>query len=288
MGIVYRAHDEVLDRDVALKMMRAESAIDPEVSERFCREARACAQLNHPNIITIYDFGQADASSSFIVMELLSGVDWRSAIKGRGKIPLPLKLRLMLQVLDGLAHAHKHGIVHRDIKPSNLFLHLGEQAKILDFGIARLPLSSLTRTGMVLGTPNYMAPEQITGKKCDARSDLFSAAIVFFELLTGVHPFEAPFIPRRIAGDAPDQIGDIDPSLPAGLQEIFSRAFMKDLSCRYQTAEEFASAFRDSTLVEQLPREPAAEKPRALDQDAATETLSGPCDVESTDPPTSA
>jgi serine/threonine protein kinase len=288
MGVVYRARDKVLQRDVALKMMRAESQIDPEIVERFFREARACAQLQHPNIITVYDFGQADEGKSFIVMELLDGTDWRNAIGGGVNMPLGLKLDLMAQVCEGLAHAHRHGIVHRDIKPSNLFIHLKTQSKIVDFGIARLPLSNLTRTGKVLGTPNYMAPEQITGERCDAQSDLFSAAIVFFELLTHCHPFKAPFIPRRIALDEPDQLQDIDPSIPIELQEIFSRAFAKDPARRYQTGDELAAALRKQSLVWQLA---SADQPGihgTVDSDPVTATLTGSLDAGATDPPTAA
>jgi serine/threonine-protein kinase len=243
MGIVYRARDTVLDREVALKVMRAESQAFPEMSERFNREARACAKLHHPNIVTIYDFGEAD-SSSYIVMELLQGTDWRTAMKSNAPVPVTLKMELIVQVCEGLAHAHQTGIVHRDLKPSNFFIDLQKQAKILDFGLVKLSTSVLTRTGMVLGTPNYMAPEQITGQKCDSRSDLFSAAVVFFEFLTGVHPFQAPFIPKRIATGAPDPLCDVDPRLPYALQDTLSKALEKDPDERFQTGRELADALR--------------------------------------------
>jgi eukaryotic-like serine/threonine-protein kinase len=243
MGVVYRARDQVLDREVALKVMRAESQAFPEMSERFNREARACAKLHHQNIVTIYDFGEAD-SSAYIVMELLEGVDWRTAMKAKAPLPLSLKLDLITQVCDGLAHAHQSGIVHRDLKPSNFFVHLQRQAKILDFGLVKLSTSVLTRTGMVLGTPNYMAPEQITGQKCDSRSDLFSAAVVFFELLTGTHPFQAPFVPKRIATGVPDLLCEVDPRMPPVLQDILSKALQRDPDERFQTGQELADALR--------------------------------------------
>jgi serine/threonine protein kinase len=245
MGMVYRARDTVLDRCVALKVMRTESQSFPEMNERFSREARACAKLHHQNIVAIYDFGEAD-NSSYIVMELLEGSDWRAILKGKTALGLGLKVELMAQVCDGLAHAHRAGIVHRDLKPSNFFVHLGNQAKILDFGLVKLSTSVLTRTGMVLGTPNYMAPEQITGQKCDAKSDLFSAAIVFYEFLTGSHPFQAPFIPKRIVTDLPDPIGEIAPGLPILLQDAISRGLEKDPEQRFHNAEEFALALRDA------------------------------------------
>src|SRR6266567_5252440 len=184
MGIVYRARDKSLDREVALKVLRAESQLDPEIAERFRREARACAQLHHPNIVTIYDLGEAEGGVTYIAMELLNGIDWRTAVRQQLRLPMARKIELLAEVCEGLGHAHSHGVVHRDIKPGNLFLHQPNQTqpgqtqinqtKILDFGIARLATSVLTRTGRILGTPNYMAPEQITGEKCDSRSDLFS------------------------------------------------------------------------------------------------------------------
>lgn len=245
MGIIYRARDKSLDRFVAVKVMRPEFQLDNETLERFRREARACAQLQHPNIVTVYDLAEGDGGVTYIIMELLEGTDLRTAMRKKIPLPVSLKVELMAQICDGLAHAHKHGIVHRDIKPTNLFLHLRNRAKILDFGVARLTSSNLTRTGKILGTPNYMAPEQITGLKCDFRSDLFSTAIVAFELVAGSHPFQAPFIPKRIANDEPDRLRDVDPRLPPQLEQALERALAKDPAERFTTAEEFAAALRE-------------------------------------------
>jgi serine/threonine protein kinase len=242
MGIVYRARDTALDRVVALKVMRPESQVNEEASERFRREARAYAQLNHPSIVNVYELGD-EPDGVYIAMELLDGADWRTAIK-TVSLTVRQKIALIAGVCDGLDHAHRHGIVHRDVKPSNLFLHSKSQAKILDFGIARLVTSSLTRTGKVLGTPNYMAPEQITGQKCDGRSDLFSAAIVSFEFLTGSHPFKAPFIPKRIVDGEPELLRDIHPGLPFELESVLNRALAKQPDDRFQTGEELASSLR--------------------------------------------
>jgi len=242
MGIVYRACDTALNRVVALKVMRPESQLNEEAAERFRREARAYAHLNHPSIVTVYDLGE-EPGGVYIAMELLDGADWRTAIK-TVHLTIREKVGLIAEVCDGLGHAHRHGIVHRDIKPSNLFLHLKSQAKILDFGIARVATSSLTRTGKVLGTPNYMAAEQITGQKCDGRSDLFSTAIVSFEFLTGSHPFKAPFIPKRIVDGEPELLRDIDPKLPFQLESVLNRALAKDPDDRFQTGEELASSLR--------------------------------------------
>lgn len=273
MGIVYRARDTVLGREVALKVMRPESQLNIETIERFRREARAGAQLSHPSIVTVYELGEMEGSSTFIAMELLEGMDWRTAIKDKVALQLAHKINLIAEVFDGLGHAHRHGIVHRDVKPSNLFIHLETQAKILDFGIARLSTSSLTRTGRVLGTPNYMAPEQITGQKCDSRSDLFSAALVSFEFLTGVHPFQAPFIPKRIVNDEPDVLCDIDPRLPQELQDILSQAMAKDPDSRLQTGEAFASALRAVLTTVNLSSEAGWNAEPAEPSDDCTETM---------------
>lgn len=271
MGIVYRARDTVLDREVALKVMRPESQVEQETIERFRREARAGAQLKHPSIVTVYDMGETEGSGTYIAMELLDGTDWRAALKERASLPLGLKINLIVQVCEGLAHAHRHGIVHRDVKPSNLFIHQRNQAKILDFGIARLATSHLTRTGKILGTPNYMAPEQIVGQKCDSRSDLFSTAMVSFEFLSGSHPFQAPFIPKRIANDQPDRLTDIDPRLPAELEEVLQKAMSKDPEDRFQTGGEFADALRGVLAIATL--SVGQDAVAAGAQDGSTETL---------------
>ena len=163
MGVIYRAKDTVLERDVALKTLTTAGVHDGELLERFYREARACARLRHPNIVTVYDFGE-DGSLAYIAMELLEGEDLRAVIAERRALTLEQKLVLMAAVCEGLHHAHGKAIVHRDIKPSNIFVTSDGQPRILDFGVARMPASSLTTSGRVLGTPHYMAPEQLTGK----------------------------------------------------------------------------------------------------------------------------
>ena len=243
MGTVYRARDTVLDREVALKTIRTGAEIEPELRERFYREARACARLQHPGIIAVYDLGEVDRTA-FIAMELLVGFDFRKLIDQRVESPLGTKIEAMVQVCEALAHAHRHGIIHRDIKPSNLFLTEGNRAKVLDFGIARLPTSHLTVAGKILGTPNYMAPEQILSKPSDTRSDLFSAAVVFFEYLVYVHPFHSSLIPQRVVECEPDSLFDHDSHLPIILDKIFVRALAKDPAKRYRTGDEFANDLR--------------------------------------------
>lgn len=243
MGTVYRARDTVLDREVALKTIRAGPAVEPEIKERFYREARACARLQHPRIVTVYDFGEV-TDTAYLSMELLVGEDLRRAIENKRNIPLGSKIELIAQVSDALAHAHRNGIIHRDVKPSNVFVLGDNSAKVLDFGIARLSTSKLTNLGRVLGTPNYMAPEQILGNICDSRSDLFSLAIVFFEFLTGVHPFRDAYIPRRIVGKPPETLRGVDPSFPISFEQVFERALQKQPEARFQSGEEFSAAVR--------------------------------------------
>lgn len=243
MGRVYRAYDTVLEREVALKTIRAGMDSAPEIRQRFQREARACARLRHPHIITVYDLGEAE-DLAYIAMELLHGADFRRLIQERREVALDTKIEAAAQVCEALAYAHREGLIHRDIKPSNLFLTDDGSAKVLDFGIARLPASDLTMRGQVLGTPRYMAPEQIQGRPSDGRADLFSVAVVLFELLTGAHPFQSEMAPQRIVQGAPDGLLAKDPSLPVALERVIARGLEKDPQQRYLTGDEFAKDLR--------------------------------------------
>jgi serine/threonine protein kinase len=243
MGTVYRARDTVLQREVALKTIQTGPHVDPELRERFHREALACAQLDHPNIVTVYDLGAA-GKTTYIAMELLVGSDFRTIIDKKMSFPLDVKLSAMVQICEALGYAHGRGIVHRDVKPSNLFLLADSRAKVLDFGIARLPSSSLTVVGKILGTPNYMAPEQMMGTSTDGRADLFSAAMTFFELLVYAHPFRSSSIPRRIVEGDPDSLFDHDTSMPSILETVIGRGLEKNPARRYATGEEFAADLR--------------------------------------------
>ncbi len=244
MGVVYRALDTLLDREVALKAVRAASSADPELKERFYREARACARLQHPHIVTVFELGELD-NVTYIAMELLKGADLGRIISAKTPLALEARLELMTQVCEGLAHAHRSGTVHRDIKPANVFVQQDGQAKILDFGIARVTASKLTRVGVALGTPEYMAPEQILGKVCDGRSDLFSAAIVLYELVTHVHPFRGSHAGHRILREDPEPLCTVDPRLPESLEREVLKALQKDPANRHATCDEFAAALRE-------------------------------------------
>ena len=241
MGVVFRGRDDALDRDVALKLMRARAA-DAEARGRFLREARAVARLQHPNIVTLYELGE-HLGSPFIAMELLEGVDLQRAIEA-GLRPNPrATLPIVLQLLAGLGHAHLSGIVHRDVKPSNLFLPRGRPAKIMDFGVARLGEAGHT-TGLMVGTPNYMSPEQVQSRPVDGRSDLFSAGLILYELVTGERAYRGDSIVTlvyQIAHEDPD-LGLIPRAPPwARLREVLARALAKDPDQRYASAEEMAA-----------------------------------------------
>ena len=254
MGRVYRAYDTVLEREVALKTIRTGLEIAPEIRQRFQREARACARLRHPHIITVYDLGEAE-DLAYIAMELLQGADFRKLIQERRDVPLESKIEAAAQICEALGYAHREGLVHRDIKPSNLFLTDDGGAKVLDFGIARLPASDLTMRGQVLGTPKYIAPEQIQGKPTDGRADLFSVAVVLFEWLTGAHPFQSEMAPQRIVQGEPDSLLAKDPTLPAALERVIARGLEKDPQKRYLTGEEFAKDLR--SVLDSLPNRAA-------------------------------
>src|SRR5215217_3914591 len=193
MAEVWCAEDEVLGRRVAVKLMGGRFAEDPEYRERFRREAQAAAAMQHPNIVGIYDRSEWDGTP-YIAMELVDGKTLKELVRERGPLPPEIAVGLAEQILRALAYAHRRGIVHRDVKPQNVILDQEGQAKVADFGIARAGHSEMTQTGAIVGTVQYLSPEQANGDPVDARSDLYSSGLVIYELLTGHPPFdgEAP------------------------------------------------------------------------------------------------
>lgn len=247
MGIVYLAKDSMLDREVALKVMVSNIADDPELKMRFEREAKAVAKLSHPNVVNVFDLGYHTDGSPYMAMELLRGDDLQKTLR-MGGMPIDRKVSIIVQVLVGLAHAHQAGVVHRDIKPANIFIGNDGSVKIMDFGVARLTTASVTGTGAIVGTADYMSPEQVKGARVDGRSDLFSVGCMFYEMLTGKRPFHAENLMAiffKITHDEPNWN-----ALPSGpeydaLTPILSKALAKNLEERYENATQFALALRD-------------------------------------------
>jgi serine/threonine protein kinase len=244
MGVVYKAHDAVLNRYVAVKMISASLKADTELRERFLREARAAASLSHPNIITIYDFGD-EHDRIYMAMELLVGTDLKELVGSPTLRRLEDKLGVMEQICDGMAFAHAQGVVHRDIKPGNIHIQPNGQIKVLDFGLARLGSSDMTKTGLVMGTPNYMSPEQVMGERVDARSDVFSLGAVFYEMLTGHKPFEADSVHGvmfRVVHKEHPPVKQYVANLPPVVMQIVDKALAKDKKERFQNAGEMREA----------------------------------------------
>jgi len=236
MGSVYKAHDPILDRLVAIKVVSAETDHTDELRARFFREGQACAKLSHPNVVTIHDLGEADGHL-FIVMELLEGDELRQLIARRAIPHLEDKLALMIQICEGLEYAHEKGIVHRDVKPGNIFVLRNGQVKILDFGIAQIAAAEtgLTRAGLIVGTLQYMAPERARGQGGHT-ADIFSVGAVFYELLTNRAPFSGddPIeILEKLRTENPPRLCEVDATTPTELEAIIERALQKDPTRRY-------------------------------------------------------
>lgn len=248
MGAVYRAYDPVLGRTVAIKLMTPAIAADAELRDRFHGEARAAGSLQHPNIITVYDFGEADGHL-FIAMEYVAGTDLSSIVGERAPLSLDEKIDLALDVLAGLAYAHRAGVIHRDIKPGNIRVSREGKAKIMDFGVARLADADLTKDGVVVGTPNYMAPEQIKGSEVGPAADLFSLGAVLFELLTYRKPFPGDNTHNvlfKVMTEEPPSLGELCPTLPPGIQRTVEKALAKKPEKRYQRAEDMARELEEA------------------------------------------
>ena len=240
MGVVYKARDPFIGRLVALKTISPGLLDNPELLKRFYREAQAAGGLQHPNIVIIYDLGEADGLP-YIAMEFLEGESLEKTIARAPTMPLAQKLSILMQLCRGLDYAHRRGIVHRDIKPANIIaLHDGT-VKVVDFGIVRLTSTSMTSTGMVIGTVGYMSPEQIHGEHVDARSDLFSVGVVAYELLTYKKPFAGPNVTSvllKIINEEPVPVTELAPQVPPNLAEIVHRCLRKKSDERFQSLEE--------------------------------------------------
>ena len=264
MGVVYRARDTKLDRPVAVKMLLGDLEDDDETRERFLREARAAGELSHRNIIQIYDFGE-EGGRAFIVMELLEGTSLNEFLKEHPDLSLDRKLQIMIGVCEGLAFSHTRSIIHRDLKPANLFITKDRQVKVLDFGLARIASSNLTRAGLVFGTPDYMSPEQVRGKVVDERPDIFSLGAVFYQMLGRRKPFAAKALPevmRKVLVETPVSLTHDE--APPSLARIVTRALQKDPLNRYQRVEELLSDLRAVDADEPGSVTPSQGEPRQI------------------------
>src|SRR5688572_20828470 len=237
MGVVYRAFDTLLQRVVAVKLISGSIEAGTEQRERFFREARAAGQLSHRNIITIHDLGEHEGQP-YLAMEYLEGEDLQHRLARPDRMSLARKVELAIEICEGLEYAHSRGVVHRDIKPANIFIATNGTARILDFGLARLVTSELTNSNMMMGTMNYMAPEQVRGERADHRSDIFSVGVLFYELLGGRKAFEGESFAStmyKILQEEPEPLLNLDPNLPHELVAIVNRALAKPRDERYQS-----------------------------------------------------
>ena len=248
MGIVYLGEDEALGRSVAIKTILASMDAEEQAGylARFRQEAKALGGLNHPNIITVYEFGD-EGGVAYLAMEYLAGRELRDMI-AKKQLDLATAVEIAAQVAEGLAFAHSHGIVHRDVKPGNVMVIAGNRAKIMDFGIARVRKSDVkTHTGLLLGSPKYMAPEQVMGRPVDSRSDIFSLGVVLYEMLSGSPPFNAEEIPAimyHVCNTKPPPPSTKNLGVTRALDLIVARAMEKEPEVRYQDASAMAADLR--------------------------------------------
>jgi serine/threonine protein kinase len=278
MGYLFLAWDPVLEREVAIKRLRDDN---DELRERFAREARSVARLRHPNIVTIYDVGEQDGEP-FIAMEYIVGQTMAEIIRARAPLEVTRKLEIIRELCDGLAFAHKAGIVHRDVKPANIIVEPEGSIKILDFGIARIAESGMTQAGMLIGTLNYMSPEQVAGRVVDSRSDIFAVGAVFYELLRYQQAFPGGLhngILNKILNEPPPSLETACPGLDSEVIAIVDRALQKAPESRYQDLASMRKDLeRTRQRLESLPKEalPSQTARPSLAHDTATAPPSGP------------
>ena len=255
MGVVYKGFDPFIERFVAIKTIRKD-LVDPEIARqymaRFKNEARAAGRLHHPNIVSVYEYGE-DEEVAYIAMEYVAGAGLREHLNRHETFDFARLVTLMRQLLDALEYAHVRGVVHRDVKPSNLIVTDAGELKVADFGIARIDTSNLTSAGMVIGTPSYMSPEQCRGLEVDARSDIFSTGVVLYELLAGEKPFRGTIetIAYKICHEEPPPPSTLSKlALPAAVDRLVATALAKAPANRYQTARAFREALDEVARME--------------------------------------
>jgi len=291
MGIVYDGWDPVIHRRVAIKTVRLLEEQDPDTAEgldRFKREAQAAGRLTHPNIVGVFDFGETE-ELAYIVMEFVEGRSLKAILDADLRLPANEAVRVMQDVLAGLAYSHGRGVIHRDIKPANIIITPDNQAKIADFGIARIEASNMTQAGTVMGTPAYMSPEQFMGQPVDCRTDVYSCGIMLYQLLTGERPFEGSMtaIMHKAMTATPPKPSDLAVTAPAVLDPVVARAMARRPEDRFASAADFAQALRDprslaleadgdATVVGRAPTSAAAPSTRPAPQPAAPPAPAAP------------
>ncbi|MBC7803623.1 MAG: serine/threonine protein kinase, partial [Candidatus Parcubacteria bacterium] len=250
MGVVYEGLDPALNRRVAIKTILKNAAIDDETalaySAQFAREAQAAGRLNHPNIVQVHDFAE-EGEIAYLVMEYIQGRELRGYFDAREKFEPAEAVRIMGELLDALDFAHEAGVIHRDVKPANVMLDAQRRVKLADFGVARIQDSERSAVGTMVGTPAFMSPEQIQGGKIDRRTDLFSAGVVLYQLLTGEQPFTgagAWTVAKKIMQDDPPRPSAVALSVSPAFDAIVNKALAKSQADRYSSAREFAAALR--------------------------------------------
>ena len=268
MGTVVEAFDRMIERRVAVKLVKLPGGGDAEAEEahaRFRREAQAAGRLSHPNIVGVYDYGE-NADTAWIVMEMVEGGSLKSIIDRGDRMPVAEVVRLMEEILSALAYSHGRGVVHRDIKPANIMLAGDRSVKIADFGIARIENSSMTQVGTVMGTPAYMAPEQLRGEAVDARADIWAAGVVLYQLLTGEKPFEGNYtaLMHRVLNTEPPPPSQLAVSAPRGFDAVLARALAKRPDDRFPSASAFAEAMRNAGARDGAATMVASSRPGSL------------------------
>jgi len=261
MGVVYEAYDPLIRRRVALKTIRPDQLEGERTTDmiaRFRREAQAAGRLSHPNVVPIYDFDD-DAGTWFIAMEFVDGRELKECFAADERFRMPDIERIMTQILDALDYSHRQGVVHRDIKPANIFLLADGTVKVADFGIAHIESSSLTQVGTVVGTPNYMSPEQIMGLPVDGRSDLFAAGVILYQFLTGERPFagSSTTTMQKVLKEEPLPPSTLNVQLPPAIDAVVRKALAKRADDRFQSAREFSAALRAAIHASGLTRSAA-------------------------------
>ena len=279
MGVVYKARDPQIDRIVAIKtisLLDLEPADEKEYRERFQQEARTAGRLSHPGIVAVFDVGSdPETNAPYIVMEYIAGSSLSKLLtEDHGKLPLEPALQMVQEVAEALNYAHSEGVTHRDVKPANILLTPEGRAKLADFGIARLDQSHLTLPGRLMGSPAYMAPEQMKGEEVDGRSDLFSLGVVLYRLSTGYRPFQGnttATVCYKLLRQDPLPPSALNAELPPALDDFLSRAMAKDPSQRFQTGEEMALAIQSLRHGIETRQDPLAPLRRLIDRTAVSQ-----------------